>query len=82
MSDRNSSGETILAFLLGGIIGGCLGILFAPKSGKETREKLKTLLEDLGEKAEDFIEEGKDKIEDFVSCTKEKIFEKKEQVKK
>ncbi|MFN3966836.1 MAG: YtxH domain-containing protein [Endomicrobiia bacterium] len=77
MSDKGSSGETILAFLLGGIIGACLGILFAPKSGKETREKLRFLIEDLEEKAENWIEEGKDKIENFVSSTKEKIFEKK-----
>jgi len=82
MSDRGSSGETILAFLLGGIIGGCLGILFAPKSGKETREKLRVLLEDLEEKAEDWLEEGKDKVENFVSSAREKISEKKEQIKK
>ncbi len=82
MSDRGSSGETILAFLLGGIIGACLGILFAPKSGKETREKLRFLLEDLGEKAESWVKEEKDKIEDFVSSVKEKVSEKKEQAKK
>ncbi|MDI6641918.1 MAG: YtxH domain-containing protein [Elusimicrobiota bacterium] len=75
MAEKNS-GETILAFLLGGIIGACLGILFAPNSGKETRRKLKVLLEDLGEKAEDWIEEGKEKVEDVVSDVKERVFKK------
>ena len=79
MAERNS-GETILAFLLGGIIGACLGILLAPKSGKETRQKLKVLLEDLGEKAEGWIEDGKEKVEDVVCDVKDKVF-KKEPVK-
>ena len=70
MSDRNS-GETLMTFILGGLIGACIGILYAPQHGKETRKKLKVLLEDLGEKAEDLIEEGKEKYEDMVANQEE-----------
>ncbi|MFH2069887.1 MAG: YtxH domain-containing protein [Elusimicrobiota bacterium] len=71
MSDRNS-GEAILSFLLGGLIGAAVGLLFAPKPGRETREKLKVLIDELGEKAEDIFEEGKDKVEGFVSDVKDR----------
>ena len=72
MSDRNS-GETILAFLLGGFIGAAFGLLFAPKPGRETRQKLKLLIDELGEKAEDLFEDGRDKVDGFVSDVKDKL---------
>jgi gas vesicle protein len=66
MSDR-SSGETLLVFVLGGLVGACLGVLFAPQKGKDTRRKLKALVEEIGEKAEDLIEEGKEKYGEIIS---------------
>ena len=40
--DRDSGGASavILSFLLGGLTGAALAILFAPRSGKETRDML------------------------------------------
>ena len=78
MSDR-SSGEVMLAFLLGGIVGACVGVLFAPSSGKETRKKLKDMAEDIGEKAEGMIGEGKDKMEEIVKILLEKETIEKEE---
>lgn len=63
---ENNGGETILVFLLGGAIGACLGLLFAPQSGKETRKKVKILFDDLGEKTGELIEEGRSRIEGIV----------------
>ena len=40
-------------FLLGAGVGLALGLLFAPKSGKETREDLSKMLKDLIEKAKE-----------------------------
>ena len=40
-------GKTVAAILGGAAIGAGLGILFAPKSGKETRAELKAKMEEL-----------------------------------
>ncbi len=41
MSDDNGSGGMVmLAFLLGGVTGAALALLYAPRSGHETREML------------------------------------------
>ena len=45
--ENKGSESSLLAFILGGVIGISLGILFAPAAGKETRKKLKILLEQL-----------------------------------
>jgi len=65
--DTGSSG-VIMSFLLGALSGAALAILFAPRSGRETREilgeKLRETAErgrDLGERA---VEKGKEVAED------------------
>ncbi|MDR2645396.1 MAG: YtxH domain-containing protein [Endomicrobium sp.] len=82
MSDNK---DTLLAFILGGLIGAALGVLYAPKSGKETRreikrfgedvaDKVKDLGEDLTEKGRKVYEDGKDKISEVFEAGK-KAFE-------
>jgi len=72
MSEHNSTGEVILAFVLGGILGAAAGLLFAPASGKETRKKIKDMSEDLEEKAEGLVGEVKDKAAHFAHDAREK----------
>lgn len=75
MSEKKS-GEGVLSFILGGIIGACIAVLFAPSKGNETRRKLKILLEDLDEKRHDLIEDSKSKAEEVLSCNKTKNLNK------
>ena len=81
MSKKSGLGK----FLLGAGIGVGLGILFAPKSGKETRADLKKKMDNLIEKAKDIdIEEVKATIEakvneinvDLKNLDKETVAEK------
>jgi gas vesicle protein len=49
MSERNV--DFVKGLFIGGLIGAVLGILYAPKSGKETREDIARKTEDLMAKA-------------------------------
>ena len=72
MSKSKKSG--LGKFLLGAGIGVGLGILFAPKSGKETRADLKKKMDNLIEKARSVdIEEVKVTIEKKVNEIKEDL---------
>jgi len=57
-------GDNLLAFISGAVIGAAAAILFAPSSGKETREKLK---DNIDKEYKSF----KDKVKN-EACTKEK----------
>lgn len=61
-------------FILGALIGAGLGVLFAPKSGSETRRELKTKMTDLLNKAKDIdLEDVKDNITTKVEEIKEEL---------
>ena len=59
---ENRGGEIIGAFVLGGLIGAALGILFAPKAGKETREQLNTWMDETKEKAKEKLAKLEEEI--------------------
>ena len=66
---ENKGGEIIGAFVVGGLIGAALGILFAPAAGKETREKMCDWMEETKEKAKEKIE----KLEEEIKRRKEQL---------
>ena len=72
MDNRNDS---LFAFLLGAVVGAAIGLLYAPKTGKETRAHLKRLGEDFVDSAEDFGEEVKIKGKKLFAEGKAKVSE-------
>jgi gas vesicle protein len=84
MAGDNNSGKSLLVGLfLGGAIGAALGILFAPKAGRELRQDIKNksdeyidetekYIADARTKAKDLINEGKKRSEKLISDAKTK----------
>jgi len=56
------SGSIFLSFLLGGLVGAGFALLLAPQSGRETRQKIKELSDDVKEKAMGYVGDVKEKI--------------------
>ena len=55
--------DCMKGLIIGGLIGAALGILYAPKSGKETREEISHSAEELLKKTKAQYEEICEKIE-------------------
>ena len=55
MENKNSVLKGVVVFSAGLVIGSVLAVLFAPKSGKETREQIKELTVETKDKINDFI---------------------------
>jgi gas vesicle protein len=62
------SGDFVAGVLVGALIGGALGLLFAPEPGEETREfvaeKARRLKEAAAEKGRSLIRRGEEEKED------------------
>jgi gas vesicle protein len=80
--NRGSSAlEVAVSFVLGAATGFILGVLFAPASGKETREKIKTQASKTGEKAKDSYEKITKEAEKGIQVVREKAQEGIEAIK-
>jgi len=69
MSDERcccGSGGVLLAFLAGGLVGAGLALLYAPVSGRETRDRIGGLAEDLKKKTDAWTGDLKQKVEGFI----------------
>ena len=70
MSEERGSGASgvILSFILGGLVGAALAVLFAPRSGEETRELLEEKLREGVERGRRLREraaaKGRENLED------------------
>ena len=74
--------DCLKGLIIGGLIGAALGILYAPKSGKETREEISHTAEELLKKTKTQYEELCKRIEQLADQEKELLVEKKEKIKK
>lgn len=63
MSDSDNFGAFLVGFLVGGITGAAVSLLFAPSSGEETREVIKVKAIELKDKTVDTAEDAYHKAE-------------------
>lgn len=67
-------GESILgAFLLGGIVGAALGLLFSPRSGRENREFISAKAQEYWGEGREFYETSRAKVADETEELRQKI---------
>lgn len=71
MSDGNNAGSKASFFLVGLGIGAIVGILFAPKSGDETREYLAAKADEGRDYAQRKARELRERAEDLLERSKE-----------
>jgi gas vesicle protein len=71
---NNEGGANGLGWFLAGLgVGALIGVLYAPKAGKETREDLANAARDAKEKAEELVEQGKQKANEYVEQGKQYV---------
>ncbi|MBI5493020.1 MAG: YtxH domain-containing protein [Deltaproteobacteria bacterium] len=70
--------NAFFAFLLGGVVGAGVALLYAPASGVETRRKIKDGIDDAGDWAKDRYENTRDRVTDGTEKVKQFISDKKE----
>lgn len=72
---ENRGSEIIGAFIIGGLIGAALGMLFAPAAGGETREKLGEWFDEKKVKTREKL----DKLEEEIKKRKEQLLKNAEE---
>jgi gas vesicle protein len=91
MSENSGGGDKFLVFLAGAGIGAAFALLFAPKSGRETRELLARTATDSRDFLTNKVTEGKQFVEEkrrrlgddftsFLDKSKEAVQRQKEQL--
>ena len=80
MDEKKEFGKILVAFFAGGAIGAMLGLLFAPASGSDTRQKIKDTSVTVKDKAIEKVGEAKEEATSLVSRGKEKVGDVKSQI--
>jgi len=65
-SSESSAGTAITFLLIGLGVGAALGLLLAPKSGRQLRKDLRRSYDDALETVSDWTEEARDRVKDAV----------------
>jgi gas vesicle protein len=74
-NEKNSALEVAVSFVIGATAGFVLGILFAPASGKETRQKISEEVDKTGEKAKENFDKLTKEAEKGIKVVREKTQE-------
>ena len=79
MSDRDS-GNSFMWFLAGLGFGALLGVLYAPRSGRETREAIKNTAQEGSEYLKNRGREARETVSQWVDRGKDVVSQKKDQI--
>ena len=66
-----NTSKILIALGAGLVVGGVLGVLFAPDKGSETRRKIANAPKDFADKFKSKIKLGKEKVEDLLKKVNE-----------
>ncbi len=69
------------SFVVGGLVGTVVGLLYAPKSGKENRDDLKDLFDEYVEQGRDNYESQRERVLKAVDTGKEAVQVKSDEIK-
>ncbi len=72
MSEKSMGKGLLVGFLAGGIAGAVVALLYAPKSGKEFREDIKTKSDGYLDEADKYLADAKDKAREVINEGKKK----------
>jgi len=79
MSDRD--GNSFVWFLAGLGIGAVVGVLYAPRSGDETREVLLSKAQEGGEQVRQRARKAREQAEDWMDRGRDAVNQQKEQLR-
>jgi gas vesicle protein len=79
MSDRDSS-NSFMWFLAGLGFGALMGVLYAPRSGRETREAIRNTAQEGGEYLKNRGREARETVNQWVDRSKDVVSQKKDQI--
>ncbi len=74
-------GNIFLALVMGAAIGGGLALLTAPRSGKETRDKVRDMADDVRDKVSKIADEAEARIREAIDEGRDALVEKGELIK-
>ena len=87
MSENSNTGTLVMAFTGGALLGAGLALLFAPQSGRKTRQQIKGMAEDVEERAEEMVQEALESIQEagkkgekWAGKAKDYVLDKKAQL--
>ena len=82
MSEKNDFGAFLIGFIVGGLTGAAVSLLFAPQTGEETRTLIHDKAIELRDRASETVEEARLRAEEAMEEAKVKTEEWKELAKK
>ncbi|MDD5544650.1 MAG: YtxH domain-containing protein [Acidobacteriia bacterium] len=80
MSEGNDNGSKLLYFVIGGGVGAIIALLFAPRSGKETRELIAHKAVEGKEYLTSAARNVQEKASGVLDQTKESLTQKRSQI--